>query len=332
MMLEDVLDVREDSPARPQSSLSPLRRSRRMPLPAHVTLCEVGPRDGFQFEEQPIPTDVKLDVIEALVEAGLKRIQVTSFVHPKWVPQMRDAEDVCRRLPARPDVAFSGLVLNRKGLERALDVGLRHVDLSIATNERHSLDNANMTVEDAASQAEAMIGTAREAGVEVQMGLQTVFGYAAPGDTPLERIVKLAERFAGLGIESLSLADSTGMANPVMIERRLGAVQEVTADVPIVLHLHDTRGLGLANVAQALRCGVTRFDTSLGGMGGCPFIPGATGNVATEDTAYLLGEMGIETGIDVGKVAACSRRMEAFLGKRLPGKLHRLLEEDGEEG
>ena len=295
-----------------------------MRLPSNVTLCEVGPRDGFQFEEKPIPTDLKVEIIEALVEAGLKRIQVTSFVHPEWVPQMRDAEDVCRRLPPRADVAFSGLVLNQKGLERARDAGLEHVDLSIATNERHSLDNANMTVEAAIKQAEAMIESVRAAGMQVQMGLQTVFGYAAPGDTPLERIVELAERFAKLGIESLSLADSTGMANPVMIERRLQAVQQVTADVPLVLHLHDTRGLGLANVVQALQCGVTRFDTSLGGMGGCPFIPGATGNIATEDTAYLFGEMGIETGIDTGKVAACSRRMEAFLGKALPGKLHRL--------
>ena len=298
-----------------------------MPLPSRVTLCEVGPRDGFQFEEKPIPTDVKLDVIEALVEAGLTRIQVTSFVHPKWVPQMRDAEDVCRRLPRRTSVTFSGLVLNQKGLDRALDADLRHIDLSIATNEQHSLDNANMSVEEAAEQAEAMIQTARGAGAEVQVGLQTVFGYAAPGDTPLERIVELAKRFAPLGIESLSLADSTGMANPVMIEKRLEAVQAVMADVPLVLHLHDTRGLGLANVVAALGCGVTRFDTSLGGMGGCPFIPGATGNIATEDTAYLLSEMGIETGVDVRAVAVRSRRLEAFLGKTLPGKMHRLLEE-----
>ena len=295
-----------------------------MSLPSHVTLCEVGPRDGFQFEEQSVPTDLKVEVIEALAEAGLQRIQITSFVHPKWVPQMRDAEDVCRRLLPRPDVAFSGLVLNQKGLERALNAGLQHIDLSIATNEQHSLNNTNMTVEAAVGQAEAMIAAAHEANVQVQMGLQTVFGYAAPGDTSLDHIVALAERFADLGIESLSLADSTGMANPVMIAERLQAVQEVTADVPLVLHLHDTRGLGLANVVAALRCGVTRFDTSLGGMGGCPFIPGATGNIATEDTAYLLGEMGIETGIDIDKVAACSRRMEEFLGKALPGKLHRL--------
>ena len=303
-----------------------------MPLPAHVTLCEVGPRDGFQFEEKPIPTDLKVEIISKLAEAGLERIQITSFVHPRWVPQMRDAEDVCRRLLPRSDVAFSGLVLNQKGLERALNTDLQHIDLSIATNERHSLDNTNMTVEAAVEQAKAMIAAAHEADVQVQMGLQTVFGYAAPGDTPLEHVVALAERFAGLGIESLSLADSTGMANPVMIEKRLQAVQQLTAGVPLVLHLHDTRGLGLANVVAALRCGVTRFDTSLGGMGGCPFIPGATGNIATEDTAYLLGEMGIETGVDIGKVAACSRQMEAFLGKALPGKMHRLGEEQGEKG
>lgn len=297
-----------------------------MSLPKRVTLCEVGPRDGFQFEEKPIPTDVKASVIEGLVAAGLRRIQVTSFVHPKWVPQMRDAEEVCRRLPRREGIVFTGLVLNRKGLDRARAAGLEHVDLSIATNERHSLDNANMTAEAAVAQAEAMVEAALAHGMQAQVGLQTVFGYSAPGDTPLERIVELTEHFTKLPIESLSLADSTGMANPIMIERRLRAVQEVAGDVPLVLHLHDTRGLGLANVVAALRCGVDRFDTSLGGMGGCPFIPGATGNIATEDAVYLLESMGIETGIDLDTVAACARRMEAFLGKALPGKMHRLLD------
>ena len=294
-------------------------------LPRHVTLCEVGPRDGFQFEAMPIPTDRKVETITALVEAGLRRIQVTSFVHPKWVPQMADAEEVIRRLPRRDGVVYSGLVLNTKGMERAQAAGLAYVDLSIATNETHARDNVNMTVDEGIAQAEAMLRMAKDAGMDAQLGLQTVFGYAAPGDTPLAQVLDMSKRFLDLGIESLSLADSTGMANPRMIEERVRAVQEMAGDVPVVLHLHDTRGLGLANVVAGLGCGIARFDTSLGGLGGCPFIPGATGNIATEDTAYLLDQLGISTGIDLEKVAAATRRLEDFLGHRFSGKMHRLV-------
>ena len=302
-----------------------------MPLPDDVLLCEVGPRDGFQFEDKPIPTELKLEIVEGLARAGLRRIQVTSFVHPKWVPQMADAEEVVARLPAREDVVYTGLALNMRGLERAHAAGLAYVDLSIATNDRHRRDNANMTVAEALEQAEAMVEYANEHGLQAQMGFQTVFGYARPGDTPLEKVVAMAERFAGMGIESLSLADTTGMANPAMIKERVGAVQAVVGEVPLVLHLHDTRGLGLANVVAALECGVARFDTSLGGMGGCPFVPGAAGNIATEDTAYLLRELGIETGIDLEAVAACTHRIEAFLGKTFPGKIHRLVGRETEQ-
>ncbi len=293
-----------------------------------VALCEVGPRDGFQFERQYIPVELKVETITELARAGLPRIQVTSFVHPEWTPQMRDAEEVCRRLPEGTGTVFTGLALNKKGVERAARAGLRCVDLSIATNERHSRDNANQSVGEGVERAVEMLRLAQSQGMEAQMGLQTVFGYAAPGDTPLPLLLDLCRRFADLGLESLSLADSTGMANPVMIAERVQALREAVGDTPIVLHLHDTRGLGIANVYAALACGVNRFDTSLGGMGGCPFIPGATGNIATEDTVYLLHATGYETGIDLRRVAACSRRMEAFLGKSFPGKLHRLAEDE----
>ena len=295
-----------------------------MDLPRHVTLCEVGPRDGFQFEETLIPTDLKVEAITALADAGVPTIQVTSFVHPRWVPQMADAEEVCRRLPARDDVRYTGLALNTRGVERAHAAGLRYVDLSIATNDQHSRDNANMSVAEAIAQAEAMIRLALHNDMEAQLGFQTVFGYAAPGDTPLGTVLDMARRFADLGLESLSLADSTGMANPVMITERVQAVQAVIGDLPLVLHLHDTRGLGLANVVAALGCSVTRFDTSLAGMGGCPFIPGATGNIATEDTVYLLDALGVDTGIDREAVATVSRQVEDFLGRRFSGKMHRL--------
>ena len=302
-----------------------------MSLPDQVELCDVGPRDGFQFEDRFIPTDLKMEIIAALADAGLPRIQVTSFVHPDWVPQMKDAEEVCSRLPARDDVTYTGLVLNREGLDRARTTRLSHIDLSIATHDRHSYNNANRTVEAAVAQAEDMVHDAQSEGLQVRMGFQTVFGYQAPGDTPLDQVVDVSRHFAGMGVEAISLADSTGMANPQMIKEYVRAVQAAIGDTPLVLHLHDTRGLGLANVYAALQCGVDRFDTSLAGMGGCPFIEGATGNIATEDTAYLLEGLGIKTGIDRDAVGRASARVEAFLDKQFPGKLHGLLQRDEPE-
>ncbi len=296
-----------------------------MSLPDRVELCDVGPRDGFQFEDRFIPTDLKVEIITALADAGLPRIQVTSFVHPEWVPQMKDAEAVCERLPERDDVTYAGLVLNHEGLERAHAAGLSHVDLSIATNDEHSYNNANRTVDEAVTHAEDIIHDAQAHGLEIQMGFQTVFGYRAPGDTPLDRVVEMSRHFAEKEVALLSLADTTGLAHPRMIKERIRAVQKVVGDTPLVLHLHDTRGLGLANVYAALQCGVDQFDTSLAGMGGCPFIEGATGNIATEDTAYLLDELGIETGVNRTGVGEASLRIESFLGKEFPGKLHRLL-------
>ena len=299
-----------------------------MSLPDRVQLCDVGPRDGFQSEDPFIPTDVKVATITALADAGVPRIQVTSFVRPEWVPQMKDAEAVCEQLPDRDDVVYTGLALNQKGLERAAAAGLSHVDLSIATHDAHSLDNANMTVDEAVAQAESMIAYAHAHDLHAQMGFQTVFGYRTPGDTPLDLVVDLAERFAARGVASISLADSTGMANPRMIQERVQAVQAAIGETPLVLHVHDTRGLGLANVYAALEVGVTQFDTSLGGMGGCPFIAGATGNIATEDTVYLLEQLGIATGIDMRAVAQASLRIENLLYKEFPGTMHHLIQRD----
>ncbi len=296
-----------------------------MTYPRSVELCEVGPRDGFQFEEKHIPTDLKVEIIRELAAAGLPRIQVASFVHPKWVPQMADAEDVFERIGGADGVVCSALVLNMKGLERARAAGVHHVDISIATDDRHSRANTNMTAEEAVEEGVEMVERAIAFGMLPQIGLQTVFGYARPGDTDLPTIVELAGRFSQLGVESISLADSTGMANPLMIKERLTAIQDVVGPTPVVVHLHDTRGLGMANVVASLECGVSRFDTSLGGLGGCPFIPGATGNIATEDTAYLLDSLSIDTGIDIERVSACSLKMESFLERRLPGRLHRLV-------
>lgn len=297
-----------------------------MAYPTRVRLCEVGPRDGFQFESIGIDTALKVEVIRGLAAAGFGRIQAVSFVHPGRVPQMADAEAVVEATRDLSGVDITGLALNLKGVERASACGLRFVDLSIATNERHARDNANRTVAEGIQEAEAMIGAARAAGLEVQLGFQTVFGYGEPGDTRLDLVVRLARRFAGEGLESLSLADTTGLAGPADIRRVVSAVRDAAPDLDLVLHLHDTRGLGLANVVAALELGVTRFDTSLGGLGGCPFIPGAAGNIASEDTLWLLERLGIESGIDRHAVAQVSRRLAAHLGRPLTGRLWRLEE------
>lgn len=293
--------------------------------PAHVRLVEVGPRDGFQVERTFIPTALKLEIIHGLVSAGLTHVQVASFVHPSRVPQMADAEAICAALlPAPVGVQYSALVLNAKGVDRALAAGIRSVDVSIAADDSQSASNTGMSVAEAATQAREMIQTAQAAHCTVRAGLQVVFGFRAPGDVPLARVVAMAGEFANLGVECISLADSTGMADPRTVERTVAAVRAAIGDIPLVLHLHDTRGMGLANVVAGLRQGVTCFDSSLGGMGGCPFIEGATGNIPTDDTANMLAQMGIHTGVDHRIVSQLARTLERFLGRRFDGKLHAL--------
>lgn len=290
-----------------------------------ISLCEVGPRDGFQFESVAIPTELKKEAIHGLIEAGLSRIQITSFVHPGRVPQMADADQIVAAFTDTEGVICSGLALNERGVERAVTSGLTHVDLSIATNEQHGRDNANMSVDEGVRRAADMVRSAHESGLEVQLGLQTVWGYQTPGDTGLDTIRRLAAHFAPMELESFSLADSTGLANPASVVETLKAVRAET-DHPIVLHLHDTRGMGIANILAAASEGVNRFDTSLGGMGGCPFIPGATGNVATEDVIWALEQSGYSTGIDPGAVARVSRRIADHVQHALSGKLYTLLD------
>lgn len=292
--------------------------------PESVEFCEVGPRDGFQFESLAIPTELKIEIIRDLANAGLPRIQFTSFVHPEKVPQMADAERLADIFRTHTGTRFSGLCLNMRGIKRAVAAGLTNVDISIATNRQHGMDNAGMSVKEGVNHASEMIQEAIGNGMQVQIGLQTVFGYNKPGDTPLDQVVEYCKVFSEAGVESVSIADSTGLANPESVEERVTAILGVTGDIPLVLHLHDTRGLGLANMHVALQLGVRRFDTSLGGLGGCPFIPDASGNIATEDAAYLCETLGISTGISIPDVAVQSRRIAAHLGRTLAGKLYRL--------
>ena len=288
--------------------------------PGFVRLTEVGPRDGFQLEDKVVPTSMKVEIISALAAAGIGRIQVASFVHPEKVPQMADAEELFRRLPKLPGVCYSALVLNRRGLSRALACGVGDVEISISASDAHGRKNTGMHLEAAAAEGEKMVREAAAAGMRVRGSIQCAFGCVHEGPIPKDRVLALAARFLDAGVDVLSLSDTTGMGGPLQIRAVLEEVVPAAGPVPVALHLHDTRGLGLVNAAAGFACGVTRFDTAAGAMGGCPFVPGAAGNVATEDTAYLFSRLGADTGIDIGKVAAVTESLEAFFQKRFPVK------------
>ena len=298
-------------------------------LPKEVTLIEVGPRDGFQFEKQMIPTEMKVEIINDLVEAGLKHIQVASFVNPARVPQMADAEAVVSRLPEFAGVIFSGLVLNPKGFQRALQAGLKYVEISISASDTHSRKNAGLSFDQAVARMKQMIRLARTENIGVRAGVQCAFGCVYEGNVSQERIVNLVRYYAANKVDAIALSDTTGMANPLSVKRLLQTLMPECGQIPIVLHLHDTRGLGLANLMAALECGVIQFDSAVAGMGGCPFVRGAAGNIATEDTVHLMDSMGISTGVDIVGVSKCSHRLEDYLAKQFPGRMHRLLFQEG---
>ena len=293
-------------------------------MPEAVTLMEVGPRDGLQFEKKILPTPLKVELIADLVEAGLQEIQVASFVNPDIVPQMADADTLVAQLPEQAGVVYNGLVLNVKGVERAAAAGLKSVEISISASETHSRRNVNMTLKEATAQAGDMIRLSKELGLAIRAGIQCVFGFPDEETIPSERIQGIVEGFMEKGIEILCLSDTTGMADPGKIDAVMEKICPVVGDLDMALHLHDTKGLGLVNVQTALKYGIRHFDASLAGMGGCPFVPGAAGNIATEDLANFLHTLHIETGVNIKKLAHCSRRLEAFFEKRFSGRMHRL--------
>jgi len=293
-------------------------------LPDRVTLVEVGPRDGFQFEKAVVPTELKLSVIARLVAAGLKEIQVASFVHPVKVPQMADADRLVRRLPRGDGVVYTALVLNQRGLDRAMASGIPAVEISVSASDLHSRKNTGMAHRRALDQALCMINRAVSAGLYVRAGVQCAFGCVYEGPMPTARIAEVIRRFVDHGAHGLVLADTTGMGSPPVVKGLLDAVLPLVGRRPFALHFHDTRGLGLVNLMAALACGISIFDTALAGMGGCPFVPGAAGNIATEDTAHMLETLGIHTGIDHRRISTVSGDMEAFFKKSFPGRMHRL--------
>jgi hydroxymethylglutaryl-CoA lyase len=290
-----------------------------------IHIEEEGPRDGFQVEDKIIPTELKIKWINNAVEAGVKRIQICSFVHPKLVPQMADAEAVCAGIVQQEGVIYSGLVLNLKGVERAIKAGLKHIAVSMSASDTHSRKNTNKSISESLVEFSEMVKLAKEAKLIVRGGIQCAFGCRYEGQISSEFVSELAQRHLDLGIDELSLADSTGMGNPFQIREIMIPIVKKSNNIPVILHLHDTEGKGIANTLAGIASGVNYFDTAFGGLGGCPFIKGATGNIATEDVVHILQQMGFETNINLSKTIALAKEIEAFLGRKLPGKMKEIL-------
>jgi hydroxymethylglutaryl-CoA lyase len=291
-----------------------------MILPSSVTIVEVGPRDGLQNEPAPVPVDAKVALVDALSESGLPVIEVGAFVNPTRVPQMADTELVCARIRRRPGTRYVALVPNLVGLDRAMAAGLDDVAIFAAASETFSRKNINQSIDEAFHNYHAVSETACDRGVQVRGYLSTCFGCPYEGAVPVSRIVDLTARLLDMGVTQVAISDTIGIAHPGQV---VDVLEAVGARVPlerIALHLHDTRGTALANVLAGLLQGVTTFDTSCGGLGGCPFAPGASGNLAPEDRLYMLDGLGVRTGVRLDAVIAASTAVAARLGHPLPSR------------
>jgi hydroxymethylglutaryl-CoA lyase len=296
--------------------LSPPGDSR---LPEEVRIREVGPRDGFQNEPEVIATSDKIRLIDLLSATGLKRIEVTSFVRPDVIPQLADGEEVLSGIERREGVAFSVLIPNRRGLDRALELRDRFDDASffLSASESHNRKNVNRSVDESLAGLEQSIPVAREAGIGCTSVIATSFGCPYEGRVDQDRVFAIAERLIAAGSNEIGFGDTTGMANPVQVHEFFAEARRRLTGVELTAHFHDTRGQGLANVLAALEEGIESFESSFGELGGCPVPPGATGNVASEDVVSMIGEMGIETGVDLGLLIEASAAAQEVLGRPL---------------
>jgi len=292
-----------------------------MRLPERVTMCEVGTRDGFQIEPDFIPTEQKVEAVDLLSAAGLPRIEVTSFVHPKAVPQLRDAEEVMARIRRRPGTRYAALVPNEKGAVRAIEAGVNAIHTVLSASESHNLANVNMTIAESLDRLGAVLRVAAAAKLHVACGISTSFGCPFEGDVPLAQLERVVGRLIEMGARAVGLADTTGMANPRQVGRVLEHLIPRFPGIEWTLHTHDTRAMAIPNILAAMEHDVTNFDASIGGLGGCPFAPGASGNVCTEDLVHCLHAMGVQTGIDLDRLIGVSRRVQEIVGRALPGQI-----------
>jgi len=289
-------------------------------LPAEATIYEVGPRDGLQNEARPVPTAEKIRFIDALVDAGIRDIEITSFVSPKWIPQLADSAEVARGVHRVPGVRMSALVPNRRGLDVAIAAGMKEIAVFMSASETHNKKNINKTIAETLAVFDDIVPPARAAGLAVRAYLSTVFGCPYEGDVDPERVVALTGTLRDLGVYQISISDTIGVANPRQVEDVLTRVLAKHPASALAVHFHDTQGTALANCVVALTLGIATIDASAGGLGGCPYAPGAAGNLATEDVVAMLHGMGVKTGIDLDKLTEASRTAATFVGHELPSK------------
>ncbi|HEY8039037.1 MAG TPA: hydroxymethylglutaryl-CoA lyase [Polyangiaceae bacterium] len=291
-------------------------------LPDRVSVYEVSLRDGLQNERAAVPLRGKLRLIDALVAAGLQRIEITSFVSPKWIPQLADADEVAEHAKAPPGVTFSALCPNARGLERARSAGMKEIAVFISSSETHNKKNVNKTVAETLAAFEGTVDPARELGMRVRAYVSTVWGCPYEGDVDPRKSLAIAKKLVAMGCYQVSLSDTIGAGTPRQTERILQLALDELPREKLAMHMHDTRGTALANVLVGLELGIRDFDASVGGLGGCPYAPGAAGNLATEDLVYMLQGMGVETGIDLGALVEAGKVAESVVGRALPGKVH----------
>jgi isopropylmalate/homocitrate/citramalate synthase len=291
----------------------------RIPIDS-VKVVEVGPRDGLQNEKVTIPTEAKVDYITALADSGLKVIEAGAFVSPKWVPQMADTAEVYREIPKDPGIDFPVLVPNMKGLERAIEAGVKSIAIFTAASDTFNKRNINMTIDESFVNYAPVTARARAEGMRVRGYISTAFGCPYEGDVPPEKVLEVSARLLDLGCYEVSVGDTIGVGTPMQVQGVVGMLLQVIPASKLAMHFHDTRGTALANTLAALEMGIATFDASSGGLGGCPFAPGASGNLATEDLIYMLDHMGIDTGVSLDRLVAASSIVGPYLDHPLPGR------------
>lgn len=282
-------------------------------MPSQITLCEVGLRDGLQNEKTLVPTEKKVELLRGLIDAGFKVIEVGSFMHPKAVPQMADTDEVFKAVGQVPGVELRALIPNLRGVQRAVDCGCKKVKLNVSASRQHNLKNLNMTPEQSVAGFADCVKAARDNGVEISGSISMPFASPWEGRTPVSDVDSIIQAYLDVGITEISLSDASGMAFPNQVYQLCDHVRSAYPQASWWLHFHNTRGLAIANIMAAMEAGMTQFDSSFGGLGGCPFVPGAAGNISTEDVLNLCDESGIQTGIDITKVMALSRSLRTVL-------------------
>jgi hydroxymethylglutaryl-CoA lyase len=279
-----------------------------------ISIREVGPRDGLQ-NEAPVPTAAKVELIDALSGTGVRRIEAVSFVHPKAIPQMADADEVWAKIARNPDVRYSALVPNVRGAQRALTADFTEIEVVVSASDTHNRRNINRGTDESLAELPELIDLLHGANASAELIIATSFGCPFEGDVDPGRVASIVDQAVAMGVDRLAFGDTTGMATP---RRVRDVLTRVTAEIPMLCHFHNTRGTGLANILAAIDLGVTEFDASVGGLGGCPYAPGATGNVATEEVVHMLHDMGYETGIDLDELVRVAELAQRIVGRELP--------------